>query len=215
TLSRASSRGTARPTTVRRSAAMTRLGAAHSPRGIEDGFEDPLVARAAADVAAHVVLHLVGRRLRIVGEQRHRRHDHAAGAEAALERAVLDERLLDRMEILAAREALDRTDASAARLEREDGTGTDRTIVQQDGAGATHLDVAGLLHAQQAEPVAQALDQRLVRRHGQVVLVAVDDHGHRDLSHRRALPSIAASAWSQARRRSTPTRCSLYSAEPC
>src|SRR5262249_60511652 len=86
--------------------------------------------------------------------------------------------------------------------------------VQLDGAGAAHLDVARLLHAQQAEAVAQALDQRLVRRHGQVVLVAVDAHRHRDLSHRRVLPSMAASAWSQARRKSTPTRCSLYSAEP-
>src|SRR3989442_614198 len=118
------------------------------------------------------------------------------------------------MELVAAGQAFDRAQALAPGLEREDRARAHGTVVQQHGAGTTDLDVARLLHPQQPEAVAQALDQRLGRGDAQLVLVAVDDHGHRDLSHRPALPSTAARACSQARRRSTPTRCSLYSAEP-
>src|SRR6185295_10391727 len=83
---------------------------------VEDRLQDALVARAAADVAAHVVLDLVGGGRRVLGQERDGGHDHPRRAEATLERAVLDEGLLDRMQRIALGQALDGLHRRAARL---------------------------------------------------------------------------------------------------
>src|SRR5581483_1181718 len=133
-----------------------------------------------------------------------------------LERARLDERGLDGMQLLPPREPLDRPHLPARRLEGRQRARAHRPAVEEDGAGAAHLDVAGLLHAEQAQAVAEALDERLPRRQPQRVDLAVDGQGDRKLAHPGAPGApAAATACSKTRRRSTPTRCVLYSAEPC
>src|SRR5689334_3658752 len=71
-----------------------------SPRGRRDRVEDLHVTGAAANVAAERLgdrLAVVGAAVRDVGL---RRHQEAGGAEAALRGVVMDERCLDRVEIL-------------------------------------------------------------------------------------------------------------------
>ena len=63
-----------------------------------DGFENLLIGGAAAQVASERRPGLVFRRIRHPIEQRLGGHDLPRCAEAALEAAVLDERLLDRMQ---------------------------------------------------------------------------------------------------------------------
>src|SRR5919205_2212493 len=87
TLASPSTRGTDVPTIS---------GMRHRLRGVEHGVDDLLVARAAADAALEPVHDLLAGRPRVVLEQRLRRHHHAGGAEAALERRALEERALHR-----------------------------------------------------------------------------------------------------------------------
>src|SRR5436190_12303003 len=77
--------------------------------------DDARVGAAAADVAAHALAHIgVARSARLV-EERHRRHDLAGRAVAALEAVVIDERLLYRMQTIAVGETFDRRDLAARR----------------------------------------------------------------------------------------------------
>src|SRR6185503_1339747 len=59
-----------------------------------DGVDDVRVAGAAAQGAAQPVGDLLAVRLPVLREQRNRRHDHAEGAETALEAVAVPEALL-------------------------------------------------------------------------------------------------------------------------
>ena len=87
------------PAAVRRVAA-PRSASWRRPSGAGDGdpldrIDDPAVAGAAADVARQLLGDLDRRRIGDPGEQIVGRHDQPGGAEAALHRASVDERLLD------------------------------------------------------------------------------------------------------------------------
>src|SRR2546425_11103334 len=74
---------------------LRRLGAgSHCPRRLADGGHDVVVARAAADVALQGVPDLVVARFGVAGEKVGGDHDHAGGAEPALEAVLLPERRL-------------------------------------------------------------------------------------------------------------------------
>src|SRR5665811_1216961 len=86
----------------------------HSPPqlggGVENGADDLVVACAPAEVAREPVARLGFRRIRIAVQQGLGRDQQARRAEAALERRMLEEFPLQRVEIMAPRHALDRLD---------------------------------------------------------------------------------------------------------
>ena len=75
----------------------------HSLGGQLHGADDARVGAAAADVAVHDAGDVRLGRSRSRAQQAHRRHHHARRAVAALKRFGIEERLLDRMQLLAAR----------------------------------------------------------------------------------------------------------------
>src|SRR5881628_3611187 len=93
---------------------------------------------------------LVGRR-RVLAEECHGGDDLARRAIAALGRRITDERLLDWMELVAFRDALDAGDRTAVGLEREIVAGANRGAVYQDFAGAAHFRFAATLGAGQPD----------------------------------------------------------------
>ena len=58
---------------------------------------------------------------------------------------------------------LDRRHLAAVRVRGEIAAGADGQPVDEHGAGAADLDVAGALGAGQAEPVAEQVEQQLLR----------------------------------------------------
>src|SRR5215217_3805562 len=124
------------------------------PRCLLDGLDDVPVPRAAAEIPGQLVFDLLRRRVRIVGQERFRREQHPARAETALQRALLDERALNRMELAGEREPLDRLDRFPIRLVRQRAACTYGNPVEQNRADAADLYVAGALRPGQSEAVA-------------------------------------------------------------
>ena len=82
--------------------------------GVEDGADDALVARAAADVAGDRAHDVLAGRVGVLGQQRLGGHDHPRRAEAALGGEAVQEGLLERRErAVGRRHALERLDARA------------------------------------------------------------------------------------------------------
>src|SRR5436305_325183 len=101
-----------------------------------------MVAGAAAQMAGqHLADLLVGRR-RMLREKRAGAHDDAGRAVAALEPVLGPEGLLDRMQPLSGRDALDGRDLPAVDLNRQHETGANRRAVEEHGAGAAHAVLA-------------------------------------------------------------------------
>ena len=125
-----------------------------------------VVDRPIAGAAAEVAL----QRVRQIGllrvGQRHRRHDHAGGAEAALEGLRIVKRLLHRMQFAVRGQPLDRGDLATFASERRHQTGMEGLAVDMHGAGAAIAGVAALLdaeHIEIAQEGAQALAGRRAR----------------------------------------------------
>src|SRR3954469_225211 len=144
-----------------------------------------LVTGAAAQVARERLSRLGFRTIRAGSEEGLERHEDARGAEAALQRVLLMERLLKRVQILVG-EALDRADARPAGLDGKRQAGADRLAVELDRARAAgallaadlgpgqpaladevgergpRLDVAGVRHAvdQQRDPHVASIASR-------------------------------------------------------
>src|SRR4029077_9823233 len=97
----------------------TQVGSAHLGCCIENSANDLVVACAAAKVAGEPVAHLGFGRVRVAIEQRFRGDQHAGRAEAALQRGVLEKFLLQWVEIVTPRNALDSLDRFAFGLDRK------------------------------------------------------------------------------------------------
>src|SRR4029077_18521807 len=97
-------------------------------------LDDVVVAGTAAEVALEPQSDLLLGRGGVALEQLLRRHDHARGAEAALEAMLIPERLLQRMERRSVCQALDRRDLGAIGLDGEDRSGLHAVAVHLDGA---------------------------------------------------------------------------------
>ena len=85
-------------------------------------------------------------------------------AEAALHAALVEEGGLERVQLAAVREPLDRGDLAAVGLQREVGARVHRPAVDQHHAGAALGVVAALLGAGQPELAAQHGEERPARR---------------------------------------------------
>ena len=123
---------------------------APSARG-QHRLHDVVVAGAAAEVAFEAdsrTSRSVG--LRVLLEQRDRRHHHARRAVPALQAVVLVERLLHRVQLAVGGQALDRGDRGAVGLHGEHRARLHRLAVEVDGAGAARRRVAADVRAGEA-----------------------------------------------------------------
>src|SRR5581483_7093055 len=130
----------------------------------QDRRNDVDVGAAATDIATHPVAHGVlvdwcpfGTEL---VEHTERRADLARRAVAALNRVVLDERLLQRMQLSVPREPLDRRDLGVLAGDRENEAAVHPATVEQHGARAALAVIAALLRPREAEVLAQRVEER-------------------------------------------------------
>src|SRR6185503_10862495 len=143
-------------------------------RGRLDGLDDVVVPRAPAEVPLERLADLLVGRIRVPLEDLRGGHDHPGRAVAALERVVLVERTLERVQLSVFGEAFDRLDLAAVGLEGEDRAGLDRAAVEPDSAGAAARRVATDVRPCQAELVAKEMDEQHPRLDLALELPAVD-----------------------------------------
>src|SRR3989441_424748 len=144
---------------------LRRRGLPPHPSGRQlDRLVDLDVAGAAAEVAGQRLLDLVARRRGVPREQRLGGEQERRRAVAALRRAQLGERFLQRVQASTRGHALDRFDAAARTGQAERETGEHRLVVQQHGAGAALAQLTPVFGAGKAAVLPQDLEQRLVRR---------------------------------------------------
>ena len=108
---------------------------------------DRVIAGATAEVSLEIEGQVL---LRLLGEAR-RRHDHARGAKAALERLGIEKRLLHRMELAVGGQPLERGDLAVLGPERGNQATVDRLAVEPDRARAAIAGVTPFLHAKPAQ----------------------------------------------------------------
>ena len=116
----------------------------------------------------------------VLREERGARDHEARRAEAALQRVLLDEGLLQRAHLLRRAEALDGRDLVPLGVGREHQAGLHRLAVEQHRAAAAAAAVAHLLGARQVEVVAQRVEQRDARLDGELPDRAVHLEAQRD-----------------------------------
>src|SRR5207302_320002 len=104
----------------------------HDLRRRLDRLHDVVVTGTAADIPFQTDADFALGRVGIALEQLPRRHDHPRGAEAALETVLIPERLLQRVERRALRQALDGGDLGAVGLDRKHRAGLGAVTVELD-----------------------------------------------------------------------------------
>src|SRR5882672_4121287 len=124
-------------------------------------LDDFGIRRAAAEIPGQVMAYLVFAGIRMLVQELPRHQHEPGGAEAALEGARLDERLLHRIQLAAAFNSLY---VRAFGERREVQAPGHRGALDQHGAAAAEPLPAALARAVEPERVAQHLNQRLVRR---------------------------------------------------
>ena len=149
-----------------------------------DGLHDVVVAGAAAQIALELladrVLVEVGS---LAAHQLHGGHDHAGGAEAALQTMVLAEGGLHGVQLVALGQTLDGRDGGAVAGEGEGGAGFHGVAVHMDHAAAALAGVATHMGACHAKLFAQKLNQQGARIDLGADVLAVYRHGHGGHGH--------------------------------
>src|ERR1019366_7812874 len=149
------------------------------PRELARGFEDRAIAGATTQIAVEAVADvLLGLQLAGVAQALDRQQQ-TRRAIAALQRGVAYECRLELGELRRLCETLDCQDLSTVRLDGEVGARAHGSAIHEHRAAAAHLHVAGALRPGQAEPLAQEVQQELLRLDGGTHLAAVD--GEHDL----------------------------------
>src|SRR5262249_36144857 len=129
------------------------------PRGrVLNRFHDVDVAGAAAQVAGDRLPNFGLGRVRVASQEGDARHHHPRRAVAALQAVLLPEAFLDRMELAAFFQSLDRADGAAVGLYRQHGARLDRFAVDDHRAGAAVRGVAADVRAGQTQLIAQQVD---------------------------------------------------------
>src|SRR5262249_37376137 len=142
-----------------------------------------VVAGAAAEIAGEPIARLFLGRVLVLVEERLCRDDKARRAKAALQRRMLEELLLDRVQLVAFGDALDSLDLAAFRFDTEHQARAHDLAVDDDGASAAIAGAAAFLAAGQVQFVAQAIKQRLLRLTEKFGGLAVDDGCYVMLTH--------------------------------
>ena len=156
------------------------LGLGHAVDGVVDGA----VSRAPAEIA----LEHAGQFLARLPGEAGRGHDHARGAEAALEGLRLDKRLLHGVEAaLFGRQPFDRGDLPVGNPKRGHQAAVHRGPVEPHRAGPAIALVAPLLDAEPAQP-AQERAQTLAGPGLRGKTLAVHGEVHRPISWRICSP---------------------------
>src|SRR6266566_873667 len=168
-----------------------------------DRVHDLRVARAATEVALERGADRLAIGPRLALEEGQRRQQHAGRAEAALHGAVAHERLLQRVQATVALQPAQRDDGAASQPGGQNEARGHRPPVEQHRADAAHTLVAALLDVEDAERVAQQLEERLVGAHLDLARAAIEDEPR---DHRRARSTARVSA----RRHSTPATWRRY-----
>ena len=150
-------------------------------RRVLDGVDDVLVAGAAAEVAGDALPDLLLGRLRRVVQEVDRRHDHARGAEAALEAVLFPEAFLQGVQLAVLGQAFNRRDLRAIGLDGEDGARLGAAAVDEHRAGTALAGVAADVGAGQEQLLAEEVDEEQPGFHVRFSYLAID--GHRDVSH--------------------------------
>ena len=146
----------------RRRRARSRVGLVPPPRcRAQHRLDDRVIARAAAVVPADRLAD--GRRIgrRVALQEIVRGEQHARRAEAALERVLRAEGLLELGDRAALGQALDRLDAAAVRLGGQHQAAAHGRAVHAHGARAAHAVLASDVRAGQPELVAEEIDEVL------------------------------------------------------
>src|SRR5262249_13107623 len=123
-------------------------------------FENASESAASADIAVEPFPDLFFRRIRVLFEQADARHDEARRAEAAHQRVLVAECLLDRVQLIAVGETIDRANLLALYLDGESRTRIDGSAIDQHGARPTCPTVASALVARQIGAHAEGVEQR-------------------------------------------------------
>ena len=151
-----------------------------------DRRHDVGIGAAAADVSTHQFADFVGALRFAFGDQAGSRADLARRAIAALERVMVDEGLLQRMQRAFACQTFDGDDLGAVLHYRERKTGIDPPSIHQHRARATLAVVAALFGAGEVEVVPKRVEQRRPRRRLQLPLLPVDIERNQNLGRRWA-----------------------------
>src|ERR1044072_1813602 len=133
---------------------------AHLLGRVLHGLHDIDVTGAAAEIPRNGLADLLLARVLVLLEQRARRHQHARGAESALQAVLLGEALLHRMELAALLQPLDRGDLRAVGLHGEHRARLDRVAVEDHGACPAVRGVAADVGARHPEHLADKMHER-------------------------------------------------------
>src|SRR5215472_13945954 len=166
--------------------------ASHHGCSLDDCQHDVVVTGAAAEIALEILADLPLARIGVVFDEIERAHDHPRSAEPALQRMVVAERLLHRVQGIAGRDTLDRQHRAALCLQGEQGAGLDGFAVDMNDTGAALARVAPDMSTGEAKLLAQQLHQKRSALDGRRNRLAVYGKAHR-LLH-RYLPGMLASS---------------------
>src|SRR6266704_2977918 len=173
-----------------------------------DRVHDLRVARAATEVALERGADRLAIGPRLALEEGQRRQQHAGRAEAALHGAVAHERLLQRVQATVALQPAQRDDGAASQPGGQNEARGHRPPVEQHRADAAHALVAALLDVEDAQRVAQQLEQRLVRAHLDLSRAPVEDEAR---DHVRPSARATARASAHTGRSATPPKATRAS----
>src|SRR5438034_8934774 len=132
-------------------------------RSDPDRASNPVVAAAAADVAGHCGVSLIGIGLGCLPEQRARGHDLPGLTVAALHHINFQPRLLQSSADRCSADMLDRVDLGVADTAHRQLAGASRCPIHMDGAGAAECLSACLRGAGMSQRLALHHQQRIVR----------------------------------------------------
>ena len=136
---------------------------AHCFRGSRDGFDNIRVASAAAQVGRQDLAQFPLVELAWLLEYPGRQHQETWRAKPALQAMMLPERLLQWMQDVAVRKALDRADFAAVCLHPEHQAGAHRCTIDDHRAGAADTVLAAEMGASQPALIAQRVRQAASR----------------------------------------------------
>ena len=129
-----------------------------------NGFHDILVARAAAQISSDAEADFFFSRIWILFEQAMGPHNHAGGAEAALEAVHLAEAFLQGSHCsIGISHALNCRHIRALGLHRKHGTGFDRLAIEVDRANAAMGRFTADMGSREGKVLAQEMHQQSAR----------------------------------------------------